>query len=197
MTKTQFVRRSLAVVAVAVAAVTAAPSGTPLAPAVAQAVVGDCIPGADWGTPRQDLATRVVQLVNQHRASKGLSQLAVSTTLTNASVWKALHMAKYLYMSHNDPAPPVARTTGERLAACGYPTGSYGWGENIAYGYSTPEAVMQGWLNSAGHRANIENPSFRSIGVGAASTSMGWLFWAQAFGTQSVSGTTQIGRAHV
>ena len=157
MTKTQFFTRALAALTVVGALVVTAPTGVPGAPQAADAVVGDCTPGSDWGTPRQDFAARVVDLVNQHRASKGLSQLTVSTTLTNASIWKSRHMARYLYMAHNDPAPPVARTTSERLAACGYPSTTTGWGENIAYGYTTPEAVMQGWLNSPGHRANIEN----------------------------------------
>ena len=56
-----------------VSVVVAAPAGVPGTPAVAGAAVGDCTPAADWGTLRQDLATQVVQLVNQHRASRGLS----------------------------------------------------------------------------------------------------------------------------
>ncbi len=187
MTKTQFFTRALAAVTIVGALVVTAPTGVPGAPQAAGAVVGDCTTGSDWGTLRQDLAAQVTTLVNQHRASKGLSQLTVSTTLTNASVWKARHMAKYVYMTHNDPAPPVARSTGDRLLACGYPVGSYGWGENIAYGYTSAAAVMQGWLNSSGHRANIENPSYKSLGVGAASTTTGRIYWAQAFGTQSGS----------
>ena len=148
----------------------------------AGAAVGDCVPGADWGTPRADLAGQVVDLVNQHRRSIGRVELQVSPTLTNSAVWKARHMAKYLYMQHSDPAPPVARSVGDRLAACGYPTNA-GWGENIAYGYATAASVMQGWLNSSGHRANIENPNFRAIGVGAAVSSTGRVYWAQNFGT--------------
>jgi uncharacterized protein YkwD len=190
MTKTQFLTRALALITAVGALAVTAPAGVPGAPQAANAVVGDCTPGADWGTPRQDLTARVVELVNQHRASLGLSQLTVSTTLTSSSVWKARHMAKYLYMAHDDPAPPVARTTAERLQACGYPTGTAGWGENIAYGYATADAVMQGWLGSAGHRANIERASYRSIGVGAASSSTGRIYWAQAFGTQAGSGST-------
>ena len=98
-------------------------------------------------------------------------------------------MAKYVYMAHADPAPPVARSVSDRLLACGYPATSAGWGENIAYGYATADAVMQGWLNSPGHRANIENASFRAIGVGAASSSAGRLYWTQEFGT-STGGST-------
>ncbi len=183
-------RRALALAAVIAAIVVAAPAGVPGTPAVAGAAVGDCTPGANWGTLRQDLATQVVQLVNQHRASRGLSQLTVTTPLTNAAVWKSRHMAYYRYMQHADPAPPVARSVSDRLQACGYPTTTAGWGENIAYGYSTASAVMQAWLNSAGHRANIENASFRAIGVAAAASSTGTLYWTQEFGTSTTGGST-------
>ena len=73
--------RALALLAVIAAVVVAAPTGVPGSPDSARALVGDCTPGADWGTLRTDLATQVVQLVNQHRASLGLSQLAVTTPL--------------------------------------------------------------------------------------------------------------------
>ncbi len=180
---------TLALATVAVAAVAVLPSSVPGTPASANAVVGNCTPGSDWGTLRQDLAVRVVELVNQHRAARGLSQLTVTTPLTNAAIWKSRHMARYVYMAHADPAPPVARSVGDRLLACGYPASSAGWGENIAYGYTSADAVMQGWLNSPGHRANIENPSYRAIGVGAAAASTGRLYWTQEFGT-STSGST-------
>lgn len=146
----------------------------------ATAAVGDCTPGSDWGTVRGDLAAEVVSLVNQHRASLGLGALAQSPTLTAAAVWKARHMARYGYMSHNDPAPPVARSVADRLVACGYTSG--GWGENIAYGQRSAASVMQDWLGSPGHRANIERSSFRAIGVGVATAANGTPYWAQAFG---------------
>ena len=181
--------RILALVAVVAAVAVVGPTGVPGSPAGA-AAVGDCTPGSDWGTLRQDLATQVVQLVNQHRASRGLTQLAVTTPLTSAATWKSRHMARYRYMQHADPAPPVARSVGDRLLACGYPATSAGWGENIAYGYSTANAVMQGWLNSSGHRANIESPSFRAIGVAAAASSTGAIYWTQEFGTSTTGGGT-------
>lgn len=182
-------RRALVLAAVIGAVVVAVPGGLPGSPAIADAV-GDCTPGADWGTLRQNLSTEVVQLVNQHRTSRGLAPLTVTTPLTDAAVWKSRHMARYQYMQHADPAPPVARSVGERLSACGYPAASAGWGENIAYGYATAAAVMQGWLNSPGHRANIENPSFRAIGVGAATSSAGLVYWTQEFGTSTTGGVT-------
>ena len=183
------VRRALALAVLIAAVAVTAPAGVPGTPAVAGAAVGDCTPGSDWGTVRADLASQVVQLVNQHRASLGLSQLTVTTPLTNSAVWKSRHMAYYRYMQHADPAPPVARSVGDRLAACGYPATTAGWGENIAYGYSTASAVMTGWLNSPGHRTNIENPSFRAIGVAAAASSTGTLYWTQQFGTSTTGGS--------
>jgi uncharacterized protein YkwD len=150
----------------------------------AGAALGDCTPEASWGTERADLAGQVVTLVNQHRAGLGLVSLQVSPSLTKVAVWKARHMAAYGYMAHNDPAPPIARTTAQRFFDCGYPSNA-GWGENIAYGYPTASAVMNGWLGSSGHRANIERSTFRAIGVGAAATGGGTIYWAQAFGTST------------
>ncbi len=148
-----------------------------------QAAVGDCTPGQNWGVLNASFATEVVTLVNQHRASMSLGPLSVSPTLTNSANWKSLHMSYYGYMDHNDPAPPVARTPADRLAACGYPLGSVSWGENIAYGYSTPSNVMTAWLNSPGHRANIERASFQAIGVGVARAANGTMYWTQNFGS--------------
>ena len=53
------------------------------------------------------------------------------------------------------------------IRASGYPYGY--WGENVAYGYATADSVMQAWMQSAGHRANILNGSFAEIGIGIAS----------------------------
>jgi uncharacterized protein YkwD len=152
------------------------------------AIVGDCTPGSDWGTLNQAYADQVLALVNQHRTGMGLTALVVSPTLTKSANWKSLHMAGYRYMAHDDPAPPVARTTGDRLQTCGYPVGSVGWGENIAYGYTTPDAVMTAWLNSSGHRANIENASFRAVGIGVARNASGTYYWTQNFGTLADGG---------
>ncbi len=174
-------RRSLAVVAVLALALFAAVA-TPTAGAVT-----NCTPSSSWGTNRADLAAQVVNLVNQYRASKGLSQLALSSSLTASSEWKSLHMAGYGYFAHDDPAPPVARGAYQRAKDCGF-SGTT-WGENIAYGYTTAQAVVNGWLGSAGHRANIENGSFRTTGVGVAADSSGRIYWTQSFGNDA-AGTT-------
>jgi uncharacterized protein YkwD len=143
--------------------------------------VGGCTPGPGWGSLKKRSAGRVLALVNAHRRSLGLHPLRVIGSLQRSARWKALHMARYLYLAHDDPAPPVARSPAERIAACGFGRGA--WGENIAYGYRTPRAVVDGWLNSPGHRANIENPIYRTTGIGAASRSGEPMFWAQDFGS--------------
>jgi uncharacterized protein YkwD len=181
----RFVPHSLALALGVLAAVVAL-----VAPGSAKALVGNCTPDAAWGTPNTSFASQVVSLVNQHRQALGLPTLGVSPTLTASAQWKSAHMAYYQYMQHDDPAPPVARTVSDRLAACGYPTTNIGWGENIAYGYQTPQDVMNAWLNSAGHKANIENASFRAIGVGAVQSANGAWYWTQDFGTVLDSGSS-------
>jgi uncharacterized protein YkwD len=144
-----------------------------------------CTPEAGWGTNRPDLATQALALVNQHRAGLGLGPLTPIPSLQAAAEWKSLHMAGYHYFSHDDPGPPAARSAFARIAACGYAGG--GAGENIAYGYRTAQSVVTGWLNSPGHRANIENGSYRSTGIGAGVDRSGTVFWTQEFGTSAAT----------
>ncbi|MGB2953649.1 MAG: hypothetical protein WBB74_09715, partial [Gaiellaceae bacterium] len=65
---------------------------------------GSCTPGRTWGISRPGLAAEVVAVVNAHRRALGLQSLRVVPTLSRAARWKALHMAHYIYMSHDDPA---------------------------------------------------------------------------------------------
>jgi uncharacterized protein YkwD len=159
-------------------------AATVIVPVQTAAAATDCVPADAWPAARPDLAAQVLDLINAHRAQLGLQALAVSPTLTAAATWKARHMAAYNYMAHDDPAPPEARTPGERLAACGYPEAS--WGENIASGYQTAQDVVNGWLASPGHRANIERAEYRATGVGVAGTQA---YWAQTFGTAVDAGS--------
>ena len=145
-----------------------------LLPGAAAATCAESGPAA----PRQDLALEVVSLVNAHRASIGVRQLAVSPSLMRSALWKSNHMVALGYFEHDDPAPPVARTVSQRAQACGYLTAFVG--ENIAYGYTEPAQVMQQWLDSPGHRQNIENPQYTQIGVGAAGPQR---HWTQNFGS--------------
>ena len=182
--RTAIVRRRLAVFGLALAAVTSA-SGLVAAPTTA--AVGDCVPSATWGTIDRALAAQVVQLVNAHRTAMGLGMLSASSSLTASAEWKSLHMGAYNYLAHDDPAPPISRTVAQRLDACGYPSGSAGWGENIAYYYPDAVSVMNAWLSDSGHKANLESPYWTTIGVGVARNHSGQLYWTQDFGTTGVS----------
>ncbi len=172
-----FRTRALPVILVAVCLV--APLARPAAAA------GSCQRQEGWAEMKGTWAAEVLALTNAHRATLGLAPLAPSESLTAAATWKAAHMAAYEYMAHDDPAPPVARSWDQRIRDCGYSSGA---GENIAYGYRTPAAVFQGWMTSAGHRRNIENPSYRVIGVGAAVAADGTPYWAQVFGLRVEAG---------
>ncbi|NLH01700.1 MAG: secretion protein [Clostridiales bacterium] len=116
---------------------------------------------------------RVVELVNQQRAANGLAPLTLSTALSNAARAKSQDMHDKKYFSHNSP---TYGSPFDMLKSFGisYRTA----GENIAMGYTTPEAVMNAWMNSPGHRANILNASYTKIGVGYVADGN---YWTQEF----------------
>ncbi len=178
--------RAALVASVATAGAVAAFAATAPHPVAAAVQTGDCTPDSSWPAANASLASQVMSLINQHRAGLGEGQLVTSPTLTASAVWKARHMANYNYFSHDDPAPPVARTAADRVATCGY---SASWGENIAEGFTSAQSVVDAWLNSAGHKANIENASFVATGIGVATAGNGAVYWVQDFGTVADGGS--------
>lgn len=119
---------------------------------------------------------QVVALVNKERAAAGLSPLTEKTELDKVATLKSEDMVKLNYFSHTSP---TYGSPFEMLKQFGI---SYTFaGENIAYGQSTPEEVMTGWMNSPGHRANILNANYTQIGVGIAKKANGQLVWTQTF----------------
>jgi uncharacterized protein YkwD len=142
------------------------------------AAAADCAPLAGWPAARDDLAAGVLSLVNAHRQALGLQPLTVSSALQASARWKAQHMAQYNYMAHDDPAPPVARTVYQRIAACGYTAPA---GENIARWYPDASSVVAAWLSDAPHKANIEG-GWVVTGIGAAVSATGVVYWAEDFG---------------
>ncbi len=124
----------------------------------------------------------ILRLVNLERTIANLHPLAWDNALGAAAWAHSTDMAQQNYFSHTSLD---GRQFNQRIAAAGY---SYSTGgENIACGYSTPQAVMNGWMNSSGHRANILNASFCDIGVGYAfgSASSYGYYWTQDFGRRS------------
>ncbi|MDD2973327.1 MAG: CAP domain-containing protein [Lachnospiraceae bacterium] len=119
-------------------------------------------------------ARQVVNLVNVERSKEGLSPLTLDTKVTTAANVRATEIQTSF--SHTRPnGSSFSTVLGENGV-------SYrGSGENIAYGQRSPEEVVTGWMNSAGHRANIMNQNFKNIGVGHAQNSNGTQYWVQLF----------------
>jgi uncharacterized protein YkwD len=134
-----------------------------------------CIPGADWGTNQPAAAARVLALINAVRTENGLSELAPNPALGASATWKSLHMGRFGYFGHEDPAPPVDRSPFERAVACGY--GNSYIGEDIAAGQSSPDEAVRDWLASPRHRAIIESSAYSEAGVGVAQSPEGRLYW--------------------
>ncbi len=139
----------------------------------------NCVPDAAWPAVDQAMADEVLRLTNEHRASIGAPLLSYEPALQDAAVWKARHMADGSYMDHDDLAPPVDRTFPQRVEDCGYTERPIR--ENIAMGYRTPEDVFAGWLDSPGHRSNIENPDTNVAGMAVAIDAGDDPYWVQVF----------------
>ena len=115
----------------------------------------------------------VVDLVNEIRSSRGLGRLEENWELSRVARYKSRDMQEKRYFSHTSPTygSPFDMMRAFGLA---YRTA----GENIAMGYPTPQSVVDGWMNSEGHRKNILNPAFTVIGVGYVSDGN---YWTQMF----------------
>ena len=118
-------------------------------------------------------ASEVLRLVNVERAKAGLPALTTNATLTAAADKRAQETKQSF--SHTRPDGRSAFTV---LAEYGI---SYrAAGENIAYGQKTAQEVVNGWMNSPGHRANILNSSFGKVGIGVFESN-GVIYWTQLF----------------
>lgn len=115
----------------------------------------------------------IVTLVNQVRRSKGLEELKLHVKLCSVARTKSQDMSDKGYFSHTSPTYGSPFDMISRFDIS-YRTA----GENIAQGYTSPKAVMDGWMNSEGHRANILNPDFTQIGVGYVTDGN---YWTQMF----------------
>ena len=129
-------------------------------------------PAPDEGTPAPDkeqttggvisaYEAEVIRLVNEIRRQNGLGELTASAELSHVARLKSQDMHDKGYFDHTSPTYGSAFDM-LRSFGISYRTA----GENIAYGYSAPQAVVDAWMNSSGHRANILNASYTQIGVG-------------------------------
>ena len=117
---------------------------------------------------------KVVELVNKERKSAGLNPVTLNTDATTAAQVRAEESS--VSFSHTRP-DGTSFATALKDAGVSYRS----CGENIAWGQKTPEQVMEGWMNSAGHRANILNASYTEIGVGFYQNASGVNYWSQLF----------------
>lgn len=135
-------------------------------------------PGQVLNIPANDSAVlsyeqEVIRLVNEIRVQNGLPTLTHNWELSRVARYKSQDMKDNNYFSHTSPvygSPfQMIKNFGIRYRSAG---------ENIAKGYASPQAVVNGWMNSSGHRANILNASFTQIGVGYVA---GGNYWTQMF----------------
>jgi uncharacterized protein YkwD len=128
-------------------------------------------------TPRRAPASgptaEVVALTNDARARAGCAALRADPRLATAAQGHSADMSRRGYFAHDSQD---GRSFDDRIRAQGYPSPG---GENIAMGQQSAQEVVQAWLDSPGHRRNIEDCSFATIGVGLATDGM---YWTQDFG---------------
>ena len=121
----------------------------------------------------QAFESEVIRLVNEQRAQNGLKPLTANWELSRVARYKSQDMVDNRYFSHTSPtygSPfQMIRNFGISFRTAG---------ENIAYGQRTPQAVVNAWMNSSGHRANILNASYTQIGVGYVANGH---YWTQMF----------------
>ena len=129
-------------------------------------------PGTDGS--QDAFANEVVRLVNEERAKAGLPALTVDRGAASAAQVRAKEIERSF--SHTRPD---GSSFNSALTEAG--VNFRGAGENIAYGQNSPEKVMEGWMNSSGHRANILNGNFTKIGVGHYKSASGVDYWTQLF----------------
>jgi uncharacterized protein YkwD len=143
--------------------------------------------------PMSDFVQRVLDLTNQFRAQNGVAPLQLNVELNAAALNHSTDMALRDYFSHTGSDGSSA---GDRMRQAGYVSNA--WGENIAAGYATPEQVVQGWINSPGHRANMLNPSYTELGVGyyQLTNDTGNVnytnYWTQDFGSGDTNPATNL-----
>lgn len=116
-----------------------------------------------------DYEQTVIDLVNNIRQQNSLGTLKANWELSRVARYKSQDMADNGYFAHNSPIYGSPATMIKNFGISARTSG-----ENIAKGYRTPQEVVNGWMNSSGHRANILNASYTQIGVGYTADGNHW-----------------------
>ncbi|WP_354644064.1 CAP domain-containing protein [Kitasatospora camelliae] len=151
------------------AATTTAPATGPAAP--------KALPGSPSGKSVDAIRQQVLDLVNQERGRNGCSPVKGNAQLDAAAQAHSDDMAARGFFDHTNPDGEGPQP---RIERAGYRWSR--WGENIARGQKDAAAVMNSWMNSPGHRANILNCNFTELGIGVH-LGPGGPWWTQDFGT--------------
>jgi uncharacterized YkwD family protein len=147
------------------------PVQKPAAPTGNKVVTQPKAPAQQAAPSVSQFAQQVANLVNQERAKAGLKPLTMDSALSKVAMDKAVDMYQNHYFSHTSPTYGSPFDMMKRYGIT-FRTA----GENIAMGQRSPQEVMQQWMNSQGHRANILNPNFSKIGVAYYNG-----YWVQEF----------------
>ena len=152
---------------------TEAPTIAPTEATIATEAPTEAPPTEAPASSLSEYEQEVVALTNRYRAQYGLQPLAANKRLSDIARMKSQDMHDKGYFDHTSPTYGSPFDMMKRFGV-NYRSA----GENIAMGYRTPEAVVEGWMNSPGHRANILRASFTEIGVGYVPSGN---YWTQMF----------------
>ncbi|MCT7357003.1 CAP domain-containing protein, partial [Streptomyces sp. 15-116A] len=130
-------------------------------------------PSAPQAAPAGTPAAQVLALTNAERSKAGCGPVTADNRLARAAQLHSEDMSANDYFDHTSQD---GRSFADRAKAQGYPSPG---AENIARGQSSAASVMDAWMNSPGHRANILNCDLKTMGVGV--TTNDWT-WTQVFG---------------
>jgi uncharacterized protein YkwD len=125
--------------------------------------------------------SRIFDLINAERQRQGLPALVSNEQLDRMAQIQAENMAYFHKMAHTLPEAQLP-TVGDRARYVGYSFSRLA--ENVAVGYPNAETVVQGWMNSSGHRRNILDGDVVETGIGIARSSSGGLYYCQVFGSR-------------
>lgn len=175
-------KRSLVVYSLLIILALIAPLSAGISPLYAQAPTDGT--EAAIGVQNEAYELEVIRLVNLERTSRGLHPLIRNSSLTSAARAHNQDMIANDFFDHigSDGSTPAQRACAHGFAPY-YGSTCY-IGENIAGGYTTPASVVNGWMDSSGHKANILNATYREIGVGHNTGGTWGNYWTMAAGLQ-------------
>lgn len=132
-------------------------------------------------TENYDYANEVLKKVNKERSAVGAPALKMDSSLLQTAMLRGAELV--VSFDHVRPNGTICFEANDKM-----------FGENIAMGYSSPTAVMNGWMDSSGHRSNILSENYQSIGIGCVQYNGTW-YWVQCFGFDAGDGVTKSGKS--